>query len=52
MNQYKPDARLELSAEEMRDYGLQLTRGFRALKLWMSLKLFGLAARKMDWRQR
>lgn len=25
------------------DYGLQLTRNFRALKLWMSLKLFGLA---------
>jgi aromatic-L-amino-acid decarboxylase len=26
------------------DYGIQLTRGFRALKLWMSLKVFGLAA--------
>src|SRR5207248_9264990 len=26
------------------DYGLQLTRGFRALKLWMSLKVFGLSA--------
>jgi aromatic-L-amino-acid decarboxylase len=26
------------------DYGLQLTRGFRALKLWMSLKLFGRSA--------
>jgi aromatic-L-amino-acid decarboxylase len=26
------------------DYGVQLTRGFRALKLWMSLKVFGLAA--------
>ncbi len=26
------------------DYGIQLTRGFRALKLWMSLKTFGLAA--------
>jgi aromatic-L-amino-acid/L-tryptophan decarboxylase len=25
------------------DYGIQLTRGFRALKLWMSLKVFGLA---------
>ena len=24
------------------DYGVQLTRGFRALKLWMSLKVFGL----------
>jgi aromatic-L-amino-acid decarboxylase len=26
------------------DYGIQLTRGFRALKLWMSLKFFGLPA--------
>ena len=26
------------------DRGVQLTRNFRALKLWMSLKVFGLAA--------
>jgi aromatic-L-amino-acid/L-tryptophan decarboxylase len=26
------------------DYGIQLTRGFRALKLWMTLKVFGLDA--------
>lgn len=26
------------------DLGVQLTRGFRALKLWMSLQVFGLAA--------
>ncbi|HET9332841.1 MAG TPA: aminotransferase class V-fold PLP-dependent enzyme [Gemmatimonadota bacterium] len=26
------------------DYGIQLTRGFRALKLWMSLQVFGLGA--------
>jgi glutamate/tyrosine decarboxylase-like PLP-dependent enzyme len=26
------------------DHGLQLTRSFRALKLWMSIKVFGLAA--------
>ncbi len=26
------------------DHGIQLTRGFRALKLWMSLKLFGRKA--------
>jgi aromatic-L-amino-acid/L-tryptophan decarboxylase len=26
-----------------RDYGIQLTRGFRALKLWMSLQVFGEA---------
>src|SRR5205085_10157584 len=34
-----------------RDYGIQLTRNFRALKLWMSLKVFGLEAfrQAMDW---
>jgi glutamate/tyrosine decarboxylase-like PLP-dependent enzyme len=26
------------------EHGVQLTRGFRALKLWMSLRIFGLAA--------
>src|SRR5262245_44819416 len=26
------------------DYGVQLTRGFRALKLWLSIKAFGAAA--------
>ena len=26
------------------DYGIELTRNFRALKLWMSLKVFGAAA--------
>ena len=26
------------------DYGIQLTRYFRALKLWMSMKIFGLSA--------
>ena len=26
------------------DYGIQLTRSFRALKLWMSLQVFGVAA--------
>ncbi|HTA72348.1 MAG TPA: aminotransferase class V-fold PLP-dependent enzyme [Bryobacteraceae bacterium] len=26
------------------DHGLQLTRAFRALKLWMSIKVFGMAA--------
>ena len=34
----------EIGEEELNffDYGIQLTRGFRALKLWMSLKIFGL----------
>ena len=33
------------------DYGIQLTRGFRALKLWMSLKVFGVEAFRdaVDW---
>ncbi|NKB38408.1 MAG: aminotransferase class V-fold PLP-dependent enzyme [Gammaproteobacteria bacterium] len=26
------------------DYGIQMTRGFRALKMWLSIKTFGLAA--------
>ena len=37
---------MEQSAEQpnFSDYGVQLTRGFRALKLWMSLKAFGVEA--------
>jgi aromatic-L-amino-acid/L-tryptophan decarboxylase len=37
---------IEHSAEQpnFSDYGVQLTRGFRALKLWMSLKAFGVDA--------
>jgi len=37
---------LESTAEEINfcDYGIQLSRSFRALKLWMSLKVFGLEA--------
>ena len=37
---------MEQSAEQpnFSDYGVQLTRGFRALKLWMSLKAFGVQA--------
>jgi len=37
---------LEGSAEEINfyDYGIQLTRGFRALKFYMSVKAFGLAS--------
>jgi len=33
------------------DYGIQLTRSFRALKLWMSLKVFGAEAFRsaIDW---
>jgi aromatic-L-amino-acid/L-tryptophan decarboxylase len=37
---------LDHSAEQMNfsDYGVQLTRSFRALKLWMSFKAFGVDA--------
>jgi glutamate/tyrosine decarboxylase-like PLP-dependent enzyme len=37
---------VESGAEETNfcDYGIQLTRSFRALKLWMSLKVFGADA--------
>jgi glutamate/tyrosine decarboxylase-like PLP-dependent enzyme len=37
---------VDRASEEVnfRDYGIQLTRSFRALKLWMSLKVFGLDA--------
>ncbi len=37
---------MEQSAEQpnFSDYGVQLSRGFRALKLWMSLKAFGVQA--------
>ncbi|MEO5929283.1 MAG: aminotransferase class I/II-fold pyridoxal phosphate-dependent enzyme [Candidatus Kapaibacterium sp.] len=36
----------DLSAEEVnfRDWGVQLTRGFRGLDLWMSIQVFGLDA--------
>jgi aromatic-L-amino-acid/L-tryptophan decarboxylase len=37
---------VERAGEEVNpcDCGIQLTRGFRALKLWLSLKVFGLTA--------
>lgn len=37
---------IEQSAEQVNfcDYGVQLTRGFRALKLWLSFKAFGVEA--------
>jgi aromatic-L-amino-acid decarboxylase len=37
---------MEESAEQINfsDYGVQLTRGFRALKFWMSMKAFGAEA--------
>jgi glutamate/tyrosine decarboxylase-like PLP-dependent enzyme len=38
------DAQGAADEVDFADYGLQLTRGFRALKLWMSIKLFGMDA--------
>ncbi|MBN8530309.1 MAG: aminotransferase class V-fold PLP-dependent enzyme [Alphaproteobacteria bacterium] len=37
---------LEQNSEQVNfcDYGVQLTRGFRALKMWLSLKAFGVEA--------
>ncbi len=34
----------ETAGPDPKDYGLQLSRGFGALKLWMSMKVFGIAA--------
>jgi glutamate/tyrosine decarboxylase-like PLP-dependent enzyme len=41
---YMQDAQGAADEVDFADYGLQLTRGFRALKLWMSIKLFGMDA--------
>ncbi|MCI0388818.1 MAG: aminotransferase class I/II-fold pyridoxal phosphate-dependent enzyme [Acidobacteria bacterium] len=45
MAEYLEDTR-RAEEEEINyyDYGVQLTRGFRALKLWLSIKTFGAAA--------
>ncbi len=42
--EYLEETRQESEEVNFYDYGMQLTRSFRALKLWMSLKAFGLAA--------
>lgn len=41
---YLADVHRNLTEVNLCDYGIQLTRGFRALKLWMSLRVFGVAA--------
>ncbi|MFL5576232.1 MAG: pyridoxal phosphate-dependent decarboxylase family protein [Gemmatimonadaceae bacterium] len=40
----RADATWEVGEVNFYDYGVQLTRSFRALKLWMSLQVFGLSA--------
>ena len=39
--EYLEDAQGEVEEVNFSDYGPQLTRSFRALKLWMTLKVFG-----------
>lgn len=42
--EYLRDVHRYQEAVNFCDYGVQLTRGFRALKLWMSIQIFGLEA--------
>ena len=42
--EYLKDTHAITDQINLTDYGLQLSRGFRALKLWMSIRYFGLAA--------
>jgi len=42
--EYMQDTRLGMEQVNFADRGLQLTRSFRALKVWMSVQTFGLAA--------
>jgi aromatic-L-amino-acid decarboxylase len=42
--EYLKDAVPAEDEVNLSDYGVQLTRSFRALKLWMSFKIFGLQA--------
>jgi glutamate/tyrosine decarboxylase-like PLP-dependent enzyme len=44
MPEYLQDAEAERGEINPCDYGPELTRSFRALKLWMSLKVFGADA--------
>ncbi len=44
MPEYLADVHRNLAEVNPCDYGLQLTRNFRALKLWMSIQYFGLDA--------
>ncbi len=42
--EYLQDLESDTEETNLYDYGIQLTRSFRALKLWMSLQVFGMAA--------
>ncbi|HET7231037.1 MAG TPA: aminotransferase class V-fold PLP-dependent enzyme [Longimicrobium sp.] len=49
--EYLKDSDLSTEEVNFRDWGVQLTRGFRALKLWLSIQTFGMAAFRaaIDW---
>jgi glutamate/tyrosine decarboxylase-like PLP-dependent enzyme len=42
--EYLQDVHRDREAVNFCDYGIQLTRGFRALKLWLSIQVFGMEA--------
>ena len=42
--EYLQDLESDTEETNLYGYGIQLTRSFRALKLWMSLQIFGMAA--------
>ena len=44
MPEYLRDTQQNPAEFNFTDHGLQLTRGFRALKLWMSIQVFGMAS--------
>lgn len=44
MPEYMRDVHRNVSETNPADHGIQLSRGFRALKVWLSMNTFGLAA--------
>ncbi|MEY2500346.1 MAG: hypothetical protein QOI07_680 [Verrucomicrobiota bacterium] len=44
MPEYMRDVHRNIAETNQADYGIQLSRGFRALKVWLSMNTFGLAA--------
>lgn len=44
MPEYMRDVHRNTAETNPADYGIQLTRGFRALKVWLSINTFGMAA--------
>jgi aromatic-L-amino-acid/L-tryptophan decarboxylase len=44
MPEYMRDVHRNTAETNLADYGIQLSRGFRALKVWLSMNTFGLAA--------